>query len=142
MEHSRTYRIGEIARLTGLSVETLRYYERRRLLRTPARSTGGFRRYTDDVLHRLRFIKQAQSLGMTLDDVHQLVASQPNRSRTACRRVHDLLARRVAEIDARMQELRRLRRTLDAHRRSCARALSDTDDPACPTLHELAGTEL
>ena len=75
MEPARSYGIGEIANHTGVSVETLRYYEKRRLLKVPQRSEGGFRRYSDDVVHQVRFIKQAQSLGLTLDDIQQLVTA-------------------------------------------------------------------
>ena len=63
MEPSHTYRIGEIAERTSVSVETLRYYEKRRLLNVPARAEGGFCVYSDAVVHQVRFIKQAQSLG-------------------------------------------------------------------------------
>ena len=66
MDASRNYRIGEIAERTGVSVETLRYYEKRRLLNAPARTEGGFRVYSVAVVHQVKFIKQAQSLGLTL----------------------------------------------------------------------------
>jgi DNA-binding transcriptional MerR regulator len=133
-----TYRIGEVAELTGISVDALRYYERIGLLKAPARTSGGLRRYPADVVHRVGFIKQAQSLGLALDDIQQLLTE--HRSRSACHRVHDLLFRRLADIDARMKELTELRRTLDAHRLSCEKALGAAADPTCPTLHELEGT--
>ena len=76
MDASRNYRIGEIAERTGVSVETLRYYEKRRLLNAPARTEGGFRVYSDAVVHQVKFIKQAQSLGLTLDDIQQLAAGR------------------------------------------------------------------
>src|SRR5687768_16564772 len=80
MEPARSYRIGEIAHHTGVSVETLRYYEKRRLLKVPPRSEGGCRRYSEDVVHQVRFIKQAQSLGLTLDDIQHLVTGQQRRN--------------------------------------------------------------
>ena len=76
MDASRPYRIGEIAERTGVSVETLRYYEKRRLLNAPARTQGGYRVYSDAVVHQVKFIKQAQSLGLTLEDIQQLVAGR------------------------------------------------------------------
>jgi DNA-binding transcriptional MerR regulator len=106
MASSQTYRIGEIATHTGVSVETLRYYEKRRLLTPPPRSEGGFRLYSDDALRQVRFIKQAQSLGLTLDDIHHLIAGQQRRTHpSSCRKVRDLLTRRIADIDARIKEL-------------------------------------
>ena len=138
MEPARTYRIGEVANHTGISVEALRYYEKRRLLNSPSRSEGGFRRYSDDVLHRVRFIKQAQSLGLTLDDIQQLVASQQRGSHApSCRQVRDLLTQRMDDIDKRIKELRSLRRTLQRHLVACERALSGRKEPECPTIEAL-----
>jgi DNA-binding transcriptional MerR regulator len=138
MEPARSYRIGEIATHAGVSVETLRYYEKRRLLKVPPRSEGGFRRYSDEVVQQVRFIKQAQSLGLTLDDIQQLVAGQQRRSHAAsCRRVRDLMTRRIDDIDGRIRELRSFRRTLHAHLVACERALAAATEPACPTIEAL-----
>ena len=138
MEPERTYRIGEIANHTGVSVETLRYYEKRRLLNAPPRTEGGFRRYSDVVLHQVRFIKQAQSLGLTLDDIQQLLTGQQQRSHPpSCRRVRDLLTRRIDDIDARIKELRSFRRTLHDHLVACEEALAAATEPPCPTIEAL-----
>ena len=141
MESSRTYRIGEIAQQTGVSVETLRYYEKRRLLNTPPRTDGGFRLYSDDAVQQVRFIKQAQSLGLTLDDVQQLLTGRGRRPVASCRKVRDLLTRRIEDLDARMRELREFRRTLHAHLAACERALAEAGDPACPTIDALDGSQ-
>ena len=133
-EPLETYRIGEVAALAGVSVETLRFYERRRLLKSPPRTDGGLRRYSADVLDRIRFIKQAQSLGLTLDDIQQLVNGQQHRSSASCRRVHELLSRRIEDIDRRLKELRVFRRTLRGHLDDCERALAVGGEPECPTL--------
>jgi len=132
-----TYSIGEVARLTGVSVEALRYYERRRLLKPPPRTDGGFRRYGSETLAHVAFIKQAQSLGLSLADVLQLSAGLVQRSRASCRRVHDLLAKRVAEIDGRMEELAALRRTLGGHLEACERTLQAREEAPCPTVAAL-----
>ena len=137
VEPRETYRIGEVAALSGVSVETLRFYERRRLLKSPPRTHGGLRRYSADVLERIRFIKQAQSLGLTLDDIQQLVNGQPHRTSASCRRVHSLLSGRIEEIDSRLKELRAFRRTLRGHLDDCERALAGGDEPKCPTLEVL-----
>lgn len=142
MDASRTYRIGEIAQQTGVSVETLRFYEKRRLLNAPPRTRGGFRLYTDDAVQQVKFIKQAQSLGLTLDDVQQLLTGRQRRPHVAsCRRVRDLLTRRIEDIDARIKELREFRRTLNEHLVACDRALAAAGDPDCPTIEALGGAK-
>lgn len=142
MDSSRTYRIGEIARQTGVSVETLRFYEKRRLLSAPPRTEGGFRLYSDDAVQQVKFIKQAQSLGLTLDDVQQLLIGRQRRPAVAsCRRVRDLLTRRIEDIDARIKELREFRRTLNEHLVACDRALAAAGDPECPTIEALGGAK-
>ena len=138
MEPSHTYRIGEIAERTGVSVETLRYYEKRRLLNAPARTEGGFRVYSYAAVHQVRFIKQAQSLGLTLDDIQQLASGQLRRNHApSCRKVRDLLTRRIEDIDARIKELREFRRTLHEHLATCDQALAAAAEPACPTIEAL-----
>jgi DNA-binding transcriptional MerR regulator len=138
MDASRNYRIGEVAERTGVSVETLRYYEKRRLLNVPARSEGGFRLYSEAVVHQVKFIKQAQSLGLTLDDIQQLAAGRLRTSHAPpCRKVRDLLTRRIDDIDTRIKELREFRRTLHEHLAACDRALKSGTEAACPTIEAL-----
>ena len=138
MDASRNYRIGEMAERTGVSVETLRYYERRRLLNTPARTQGGYRVYPDAVVHQVKFIKQAQSLGLTLDDIQQLAAGRMRANHApSCQKVRDLLTRRIKDIDGRIRELRAFRRTLHEHLATCDRALQDAAEPTCPTIEAL-----
>ena len=142
MDASRNYRIGEIAQQTGVSVETLRFYEKRRLLNAPPRTQGGFRLYTDDAVQQVKFIKQAQSLGLTLDDVQQLLSGRQRRPQVAsCRKVRDLLTRRIEDIDARIKELREFRRTLNEHLATCDRALAAAGEPECPTIEALGGSK-
>jgi DNA-binding transcriptional MerR regulator len=142
MDSSRTYRIGEIAQQTGVSVETLRFYEKRRLLNPPPRTEGGFRLYSDDAVQQVKFIRQARSLGLTLDDVQQLLIGRQRRPQVAsCRRVRELLTRRVEDIDARIKELRAFRRTLNEHLAACDRSLAAAGDPECPTIEALGGSK-
>ena len=139
---SRTFRIGEIASRTGVSVETLRYYEKRRLLPSPSRTQGGFRRYPNGTIQQVRFIKIAQSLGLTLDNVRHLVVTRESRDRSpACHDVRQLLTRRLEDIDARIRALRSFRRTLNEHLIACEQALVATTDPSCPTIDALERPE-
>jgi DNA-binding transcriptional MerR regulator len=138
MDASRNYRIGEIAARAGVSVETLRYYEKRRLLSAPARTEGGYRVYSDAAVHQVKFIKQAQSLGLTLDDIQELARGRLRTNHApSCRKVRDLLTRRIDDIDARMKELRDFRRTLHEHLAACDRALASGAESACPTIDAL-----
>jgi MerR family mercuric resistance operon transcriptional regulator len=134
-------RIGEVARVTGISVDTLRYYERLGLLPAAARSDGGMRRYSGDVVNRVRFIKQSQTLGLTLREVRQLVSvTTTRRGRAACERVRDVLVEHVENADRQIAELRSLRRTLARHLAACEKALARPGEPTCPTLNVLDGT--
>lgn len=135
---SKGYRIGEIAAKAGVTPDTLRYYERLGVLPRARRTSGNLRLYGEEVLGRLRFVQQAQSFGLTLKDVHQLVNDQGRPGRERCRKVRDLLAVRLTEVDTRLSELRVFRRTLRAHLEACEQAL-DSDRPACPVINALAG---
>src|SRR5438552_10931544 len=95
----RILSIGEVAQQAGVTVEALRFYERKGLLPRPPRSTGGLRRYRPDVLERVRFVKQAQTLGLTLREISQLTSEPHRKQRGGCQRVHDLLAQHIADID-------------------------------------------
>jgi MerR family copper efflux transcriptional regulator len=99
---------------------------------------AGYRRYSDATVRQVRFITQAQSLGLTFDDIKQLIIGQERRSHGAsCRTVRDLLMRRIKDIAARMKELRDFRRTLHDHLSTCERALAEANEPACPTIEAL-----
>lgn len=136
-ETARTYRIGEVAAEVGATVEALRYYERLGLLPRPPRTGGGLRRYGPEILHRVRFIKQAQTLGLTLREIQQLLGHTRRPSRAGCQRVHDVLVQHIADVDRQMIELRALRRTLADHLKTCEQALGVDADPCCPTLDAL-----
>ena len=133
------YRIGEVAARAGVTVDTLRYYERLGVLPRARRTTGGFRQYGDDVLRHVRFVQQAQALGLTLKDVRQLLGDQGRSGRERCRKVRDLLDRRLQDVDAKLVELRAFRRTLRTHLTACERAL-ERDNAVCPVMTELART--
>ena len=136
----QTYRIGEVATQTGMTVEALRYYECKGLLPKPPRTAGGVRRYGPDVLERIRFVKQAQTLGLSLREIQQLLGNAHRRGRSACRRVHGVLAQHIADIDTRLVELQALRGTLCDYLKTCEQALGRESEPECPTLDALERT--
>src|SRR5260370_32907537 len=111
------FRIGEIAERAGVSIDTVRYYERRRLLPRASRTQGGFRVFTADAVERVRFIKQDQELGFSLDEISALMTTGGGANE--CRSVRDLLRAKLAELDERLKTMRDFRGTLDNHRAEC-----------------------
>ena len=99
MVQSQELRIGAVARLTGVSVDTVRYYERRGLLRPAGRLPSGYRLYTDAAVARIRLARQLQGLGMTLDEVAELLQAHDTGGDCAseCRRLEAARGRVAAE---------------------------------------------
>jgi MerR family mercuric resistance operon transcriptional regulator len=120
----------------GITADTLRYYERLGILPRARRTTGGLRQYGDDVIRHVQFIHQAQALGLTLKDVRHLVRDQGRVGHDRCRNVRDLLELRLADIDAKLAELRAFRETLRTHLVDCQRAL-EQENAACPLITAL-----
>ena len=129
--------IGDIAGRSGLKADALRYYERLGLIAPAPRTPSGFRVYSADVLERLRFIKQAQGSGLTLADIRELLGADKWRGAAQCRQVQRLLQQTLTEMDGRMAELKRFRRTLKRHLAQCDLALSTSADADCPVLVRL-----
>ncbi|HUF48594.1 MAG TPA: heavy metal-responsive transcriptional regulator [Vicinamibacterales bacterium] len=136
MAPTRTYRIGELAARTGLSADTLRYYERAGLIDAPARTSGGFRLYDEHDAARLTFIRRAQAVGFSLDDIRDLLQADVSGD-VRCRQVRTLITTRLSKVDERLAELRAFRRSLIEARRRCDEALRDHGDlPRCPVVDE------
>lgn len=104
--------ISDVARRSGVPPKTLRYYEEIGLLEAPARSASGYRDYDDTVFERLRFIRAAQALGLTLGEIRSIVALR-ERGEAPCGRVLELLRHRSADIDGTIRELRALKADLN-----------------------------
>ncbi|WP_297526686.1 heavy metal-responsive transcriptional regulator [Thiohalobacter sp.] len=104
-------RIGEVCRLTGLSADTLRYYERIGLLPNVARTPSGIRVYGERDLSRLRFIQRAQKMNFSLDEIGKLLTMREDPQH-ARHHVRQLTARKLAEVEARLEELTLLRNEL------------------------------
>jgi MerR family transcriptional regulator, copper efflux regulator len=124
--------IGEAASEAGVSIDTLRYYEKLSLLGHLSRSSGGFRIFNSEAIDRVTFIKQAQELGFSLAEIRQLVTSSSNDE---CGRVHDLLQSKVAQLDERMNSMRRFRHLLVRQLSACERELKAHGKSAhCPVV--------
>ncbi len=105
--------IGDLAERTGLTAPTIRYYESIGLLKAPTRSATGYRRYTDTTVEELRFIKKAQSLGFSLEEIGEIL--KLSRAGDApCSHVLDLSRRHLHAVEERIQQLTRFRDQLTA----------------------------
>jgi MerR family mercuric resistance operon transcriptional regulator len=129
---SRPYTIARLAAAAGVHIETIRYYQRLRLVPQPARPFGGIRRYTEADADRLRFIKRAQAMGFTLVEVESLLKLQARRS---CHATRELAATKLRLVDARIRELRDLRKELAGLIADCD---ANTQDAKCPVIQRLA----
>jgi DNA-binding transcriptional MerR regulator len=104
-------RIGEAASRAGVNVQTLRYYERRGLLPRLPRRSSGYREFTSDAILLVRFIKRAQDLGFSLDEVEELLRLRGDRKRDR-RHVRQVAERRLRQVEAKIGELRAIRQAL------------------------------
>lgn len=111
-------RIGELAGQLGVTTKAIRFYERIGLLPDPPRTSSGYRSYEEADVERLVFIKTAQRLGLSLDEIKEIIAFR-DRGEQPCGYVADVLQRQVTDLDARIREMRSLR---DELRRLQARA--------------------
>lgn len=125
-------KIGELAKVSGLAVETIRFYEREGLLPTAARTAANYRIYGAAQRDRLLFIRQCRGLGMSLDEVRELLQARDTPAPT-CAEVNHLIDRHLAHVRERLAELQALEAQLGALRAQCA---SDTAD-RCGILQSL-----
>lgn len=128
----RPYTIARLAAAAGVHVETIRYYQRLKLVPEPPRPLGGIRRYTEVDAERLRFIKRARAMGFTLPEIVSLLALL---RRPSCRATRELAATKLGLVDARIRELRRLRAELAGLIADCD---ANSEDSACPVIQRLA----
>ena len=129
--------IGKLATLAGVGTATVRYYERRGLLGAAPRTQSGYRRYDQQAAKRLRFIKHAQELGFSLDEIRELLDLRVEDPRS-CQRVEATAREKVGVIQQRIRELDRMRQTLEGLVRSCQRRQRTTECPVLATLTETA----
>ena len=125
--------IGELAARAGLTRDALRYYERLGMIASLRRTSAGFRVYAPEVIERLRFIKQAQSHGMTLAEIKDLLRLDAPRG-NQCRQVQQLLQRKLTDLDSRVTQLQQFRRTLKGYLAQCERTLAQAPDADCPVV--------
>jgi len=124
--------IGRLADEAGVNVETIRYYQRRGLLPEPARPQRGYRRYAGDAVQRVRFIKRAQALGFTLDEVGALLGLDEAH---ACDETRELAGHKLQVIEGKLADLEAMRKALGGLVRQCEAGVSRG---GCPIIRTLA----
>lgn len=125
--------IGTFAKAAGIGVETIRFYQRKRLLPEPKRPPGGIRRYGHADVVRVKFIKSAQRLGFSLDEVAQLLTLEDG---THCSEAAQFAAWHLADVRARLKDLKRMETVLS---RLMAQCDSHQRTIACPLIASLHG---
>lgn len=106
-------KIGEVAKLSGIGIEALRFYEKSGILGRPRRTQSGYRVYDEAVLQRLDFIKRSQIVGFSLDEIKRIVADK-EAGKSPCHEVREIVRRRLDDLDKRLKEMRRHRKELGA----------------------------
>lgn len=127
------FTIGELARRCGVSRDAVRFYERERLMPRARRTASGYRVYGPADEERLRFIRGAQGVGLTLEDITELLRVHEGHSPAECRTVAERLRYRIDALDVRMAELAAFRQTLQDNLRRCEAAEAE----ACPVMLDL-----
>jgi MerR family mercuric resistance operon transcriptional regulator len=123
--------IGRLAAEAGVNVETIRYYQRRGLLTEPPKPPSGQRRYPPELTRRVRFIKRAQVLGFTLDEIAGMLRFEEVR---ACAETRELAQRKLQVIDSKLADLKAMRKALAGLVRQCD---APANEICCPIIHAL-----
>ncbi|CAN5405138.1 Hg(II)-responsive transcriptional regulator [soil metagenome] len=123
--------IGAVAKQSDVNVETIRYYQRRGLLQEPDKPPQGFRRYSVETVKRIHFIKRAQELGFTLDEISELLRLDET---TACEESKGMAQAKLRLIEAKIADLTKMKRGLGRLFRACE---SVSVGKPCPLIHSL-----
>ena len=131
----KSMKIGEVAKQSGVGIETVRYYERQGLLPQPERRASGYRQYDESVVKRLKFIRNSKDLGFTLAEIKELLALwfDPN---TRCQHVRHRAELKIADIEGRVRALQKMKRSL---KRIISQCETKESVDECPLLIDLDG---
>lgn len=125
------FAIGEVSRLSGVNIETIRYYEREGVLPSPERSGSGRRMYSQDGLARIRFVKRSRDLGFSIAETRELLDLTAQAGQT-CAQVKPIAQSHRDAVDEKIRQLRSMRKALDDLIQECGR-----DQGECPILDML-----
>lgn len=125
--------IGQIAKLSGVSVETIRYYEKEGLIAKPQRNTSGYRQYSYETVKRIVFIQKAKFIGFTLKEIVELLLLQENPD-ASCQDVLQKATEKLQQIESKITELTRIKMALQNLTQDC---VEDKSLAQCPILEAL-----
>ena len=129
-------RIGDLAARIGVQPEAIRYYERRGLLPPPQRTANGYRVYSPEHLRSVEFLKRAQGLGFSLDEIREMMALRSSED-SACQHVAELFRAKVDAVDHQIEGLKAFRKELVKSLRACEKSLERHPADCCPVLERL-----
>ena len=129
------FQIGEVSKREGVTIDTVRYYEKRNLIHSSSRTYGGFRLFKSHTVEQIQFIKQAQEFGFSLDEIKGLLGSG---SAEECQKVRDLLNEKIFEVDEQIKKMKSFKKTLSSHLKACDEELEQKGQKAnCPAFFEI-----
>ncbi len=129
--------IGQVAKRSGIGLETLRFYERKGLIEEPPRTDSGYRQYPEDVVGRIRFIKRAKELGFSLKEISELLSLRVDPG-TTCADVRKQTELKLTDVEEKIRALRRIKTALKKLAASCV-GTGPTSE--CPILEALDSQE-
>jgi Hg(II)-responsive transcriptional regulator len=132
-----SFTIGQLAKTVQVNVETVRYYERRGLLQQPPRQTSGYRRYSRDAVRRIQFIRRAQRLGFSLQEIDDLLRLRADPQSSCCD-VKQLAESKIAELESRIRDLRQMQEALAMLTESCS---GNDPNSECPIFDVLSTSD-
>lgn len=112
MSKNHSFQIGVVAEKTGLSVHTIRYYEKLGLITPPKRSAGGFRLYPEKEIEKIRFIIKAQSFGLTLEEIQKIIGCSDQGINPCCDLITEVFTAKIKEFEFKISELQQMRKKL------------------------------
>lgn len=135
-----TMTIGTLAEAAEVSIATVRYYERRGILAVPPRSAAGYRQYDERAVDRVRFVRRAQALGFSLEEIEELLSLRV-RDRRSCAAVEVATRGKLASVESKLLELRRLRDVLEGLAKACQERRTTGECPVLAMLEEGGGID-
>ena len=127
-----SYLRGELAKLTGVKGETIRYYEKCGLLKAPKRSSGGHRIYSEKHLGQVTFIRRSRELGFSISEIGGLLSLASTKEKS-CRQVQQVTAAHLADVHDKIKDLKKMERTLKSLIKQC----EGNTAPSCPVIESL-----
>lgn len=131
------YRIGELAAECNINKETIRYYERKGLIKETSRTDSGYRMYSEETVKRIGFIKRMQQLGFSLSEIHKLLGVV-DKDEVRCANMYNFISQKIVEVQQRMKDLKRIENMLIELKKRCP---NEEKLHECPIIETLIDNE-